>query len=511
MNNIKNKSTNLPLSIVKSSELQIFSKKINNNVKTIPFNSMDRPIGKPRYFPPSTREWSNSIYSYNTSSNLIKNIPSLGKNLSEFIKSYFSLYYKTLKLKTGPVQSTGKSPMKIATDRSEIDFNGEKINNKPQGLLSVDRIHVGKAELKHTSDKVIITLYVYNQQKINYLNYLNNLLHDIYKYKQGYSYINKWLRVIISNLAGNSSKYPISVKNDGIKNKSIVTYNNMDTVIKDKYNQLFWELKSIAKNLDLNTAKFSYDDNYIKILSNLVSVLYNNKKVEFNIVNLKNLYYNIDIVTQSMAIQLRHRKNTLVKVLKYALALIKIPALNHSIEKYGKVDRSNSLVNNIKALKIDLQSLNKVKPTNMTHTTNTFDTKHQDLLSELLTKTIPSVLNEPAKSTSDHNLQNLDKELLQHTEKENLMLEPVVFSNIKYKMLKGLKFKIKGRLTRRFTAERAVLKVRWVNGIQNMDSSYKGLSTVLLRGHVKSNLDYSSTASKVRNGAFGIKGWTSNR
>lgn len=39
-----------------------------------------------------------------------------------------------------------------------------------------------------------------------------------------------------------------------------------------------------------------------------------------------------------------------------------------------------------------------------------------------------------------------------------------------------------------------------------MDSSYKGLSTVMLRGHAKSNLQYTMINSKTRNGAFGIKG-----
>lgn len=502
MTNTKEKYINIPvcnnnmlnnaktLKVSHTPVLQIFSKKVNKDVKIIPLSSMDRAVGQPKYFPPSTREWSNSICSYNTNSVLMKNLPILGKNLTEFIKSYFSLYYKTL--------SISKPDSTQHIDKSSINLKGEtlpELVHKPLGLSTVDRIHVGKAELKHTSDKVIITLYVYNQQKINYLSNLNNLLHDIYKNKHDYSYLNKWLRVIISNLSGNYGRSPTN----------IITNSSMDTAIKDKYNQLLWELKSVAKNLDLNTAKFSQNDNYINKLANLVSTLYN-KKVEFNIVNLKNLYYNIDIVTQSIAVQLKHRKNTLVKVLKYALALIKIPTLNHSLEKYGKIDRSNKLVNRIKPLKIDLHSLNKVKSTD-----NTLCKNSQDLLSELLSKTIPSIFNEQLNSTSDHNLQNINKKLIQHTEKENMTLEPVVFSNIKYKMLKGLKFKIRGRLTRRFTAERAVLKVRWVNGIQNMDSSYKGLSTVLLRGHVKSNLDYSSTVSKVRNGAFGIKGWTSNK
>jgi hypothetical protein len=44
-----------------------------------------------------------------------------------------------------------------------------------------------------------------------------------------------------------------------------------------------------------------------------------------------------------------------------------------------------------------------------------------------------------------------------------------------------------------------------------MDSSYKGLSSVLLRGHVKSNLQFTKIKSKTRIGSFGLKGWVSSR
>ena len=39
-----------------------------------------------------------------------------------------------------------------------------------------------------------------------------------------------------------------------------------------------------------------------------------------------------------------------------------------------------------------------------------------------------------------------------------------------------------------------------------MDSSFKGLSAIMLRGDVKSNIQYSLLNSKNRNGAFGVKG-----
>ena len=75
----------------------------------------------------------------------------------------------------------------------------------------------------------------------------------------------------------------------------------------------------------------------------------------------------------------------------------------------------------------------------------------------------------------------------------------------------GVRLEAKGRLTRRFTASRSVFKVKWKGSIKNLDSSYKKLSSVILRGHVKSNVQYTVINSKTRNGAFGLKGWISSK
>jgi hypothetical protein len=75
----------------------------------------------------------------------------------------------------------------------------------------------------------------------------------------------------------------------------------------------------------------------------------------------------------------------------------------------------------------------------------------------------------------------------------------------------GVRLEARGRLTRRFTASRSVFKVKWKGSIKNLDSSYKKLSSVILRGHVKSNVQYTVINSKTRNGAFGLKGWISSK
>lgn len=82
--------------------------------------------------------------------------------------------------------------------------------------------------------------------------------------------------------------------------------------------------------------------------------------------------------------------------------------------------------------------------------------------------------------------------------------------SIKNKSITGIRIEAAGRLTRRNTAERSIFKLRYKGNLKNMDSSYKGFSSVLLRGHAKSNVQYTKLKSKRRIGSFGLKGWVSS-
>jgi hypothetical protein len=77
--------------------------------------------------------------------------------------------------------------------------------------------------------------------------------------------------------------------------------------------------------------------------------------------------------------------------------------------------------------------------------------------------------------------------------------------------LRGIRVEAKGRLTKRFTASRSVFKMKWKGGLKNVDSSFRGLSAIMLRGYLKSNVQYSVINSKNRNGAFAVKGWVSSK
>ncbi len=85
-------------------------------------------------------------------------------------------------------------------------------------------------------------------------------------------------------------------------------------------------------------------------------------------------------------------------------------------------------------------------------------------------------------------------------------LERIVLKNIKYKHVTGFRLEASGRLTRRYTASRSISKLRYKGNLLNIDSSYRGLSSVLLKGNLKSNVQYTKLNSKTRIGSFGIKG-----
>lgn len=85
-------------------------------------------------------------------------------------------------------------------------------------------------------------------------------------------------------------------------------------------------------------------------------------------------------------------------------------------------------------------------------------------------------------------------------------LSKFIIKNLKYKDVTGFRLQARGRITKRYTASRSLLKVKYKGNLLNIDSSLKGLSSVLLKGNLKSNLQYTTLASKSRIGSFGIKG-----
>lgn len=90
--------------------------------------------------------------------------------------------------------------------------------------------------------------------------------------------------------------------------------------------------------------------------------------------------------------------------------------------------------------------------------------------------------------------------------RNKILLKRVVFRNLKYRHVNGFRIQTKGRLSRRYTASRSVSKVKYRGNLLNIDSTYGGISSVILKGNLRSNLQYTKLKSKTRIGSFGVKG-----
>jgi hypothetical protein len=176
-------------------------------------------------------------------------------------------------------------------------------------------------------------------------------------------------------------------------------------------------------------------------LTNILNKIYN-KKVIINIVSLKYLFLDNYLITDAIIRKLNDRKKRILKVMRRSLKLAKKAKL------------------------------------------------HPMLL-------IPKSIN----VNTINNIQNY-KTIIYNYIKDNYSS---VFNSLNNKYLTGIRIQGSGRLTKRLTASRSVLKYSHKGTLKNINSSFQRVSTVMLRGYAKSNVQYNNINSKNRNGSFGIK------
>jgi hypothetical protein len=262
------------------------------------------------------------------------------------------------------------------------------------------------------------------------------------------------------------------------KEKNLLDCKQTNLIYKYKhYETLFYKsfiTKSISKDrlkkfylkkLGFNKRKFEHS--FLVPFNKLLNKIYN-KKVEFNLVKLKYFYLNSDIFSQAIAIKIKKNKK-LLKIFKTSLNLVKLPFLNKFKSKVVS-DKLyiTSFTGKLKYFDaINFYSKNKTGV---------------DVLQQFL-----QVFNNKKKHTFNY-------------------IESAVLNSIKLKAVNGVRFEASGRLSRRFTASRSLFKFKYKGSLKNINSSYRGLPSVLLRGHVRPNIQYTNITSKTLNGSFGLKG-----
>jgi len=124
----------------KNLNIKIFNNNLNNNSKTVALRKKIGDIGKTKYLPSFSKEWKNTIYCYNK--NMLKNIPVNDVNINKIIQSYFNLYFK---------------------DHKYVGSRKFILLRRRRTFLR--KIYVSNAEIKHTNNKAIITLFTVNREK----------------------------------------------------------------------------------------------------------------------------------------------------------------------------------------------------------------------------------------------------------------------------------------------------------------------------------------------------------
>jgi len=435
------------LNIIKYKIKNINLSKNKNNLDISKYNT-----NKNKEYIPSVRHWKNSIYVYNK--NTLSLIPEAEKITFKLINSYFKLYLKKLRLIITKFLVRGSLRKKVLS----------KLN---KNFSSTNRIFITKGQLRHTNDFLNITIYFYNKEISNYLSILKRFFNN----KKNKSIILKKLR-LIKRIAEKNK-----IKQENIQKVLLLNTKNQDLfysrLLKEfRINQKISYKKYIHKHLKivilyirllqliyLNKSKFN--NIYLQGLVNLIKKIYK-KNVIFNFVNLKYFYLNSDIFTEILGLKIR-KKNR--KHLKKDLKIIL---------KKTKIQKKKDLTfdPNFK-YKFNTENLNLVSSNNL------------DITNILL-----------------YNL------LLKNKTKSSY-LKKIIFDNVKYKKVSGIRLQTSGRLTRRYTASRSLSNIKYKGSLININSSEYKCSSTLLRGNFKPNLDFSKFKSKTRIGSFGIKGWIS--
>jgi hypothetical protein len=235
--------------------------------------------------------------------------------------------------------------------------------------LTTKKIFVGRGDLKHTSSKAVITIYLYNPIKMDLYKSIDltkkALFYPIKRLMKSVLKDSKNNTIISYNRPLTLSEYLalpehqdkvyidyvipfIDINNQYLsnleiqrniliklvnlnliteedKNKSLMNIYNNITFFNHINHEAFMKITELnyQKNLIrfrflLGFNKIKFSQPFISKLINLVQEIYK-KKVEFNIVSLKKMHSNSDIYTQAVALKLKNRDNTLYRVLKASL------------------------------------------------------------------------------------------------------------------------------------------------------------------------------------------------
>ena len=223
----------------------------------------------------------------------------------------------------------------------------------------------------------------------------------------------------------------------------------------------------------------------------MVSKLYN-KKIVFNLVNLKYIHLNSDILLHAIKTRLRdYKKNRVTTVFSKVLSLVKVAKINEFTYDIHSP-----------AYKYIAQHFNKFKFLN-NHIFN--DVQNVTPSNESIVPLARTKFNASAHRDQEQ-ASNLYKPHNAMVLKNLNHVQTSTINFIKYKSVFGVRLEGSGRLTKRSTASRSIFKIRYIGNLKNNVVLNRSLSSVILNNNRISNLQFTKISSKTRNGSYGLKG-----
>lgn len=185
---------------------------------------------------------------------------------------------------------------------------------------SFNKIFISKAETKHINSKAIITIFVYNREKLILLKKIRRLK-KIFAKLMIRSKILQLLSFSYSeppvtdqqatkiNFINNTTNVLLALLKFNLKGRRFA--------LKKSYKELYDLFIKISKTLAiirkyrlrLSLNKYKFEDKFLYKLTQYISKYYG-KKVEFNIVNVKSIAYNGDIFTEILTSKIKKERTS---------------------------------------------------------------------------------------------------------------------------------------------------------------------------------------------------------
>jgi hypothetical protein len=171
---------------------------------------------------------------------------------------------------------------------------------------------------------------------------------------------------------------------------------------------------------------------FLPILSNILNKIIG-KKIEYNIINLKSVAYNTDLFTNALALKMRKKRINYIKNMFSILNRAYLPNVN-TIKERSKGNgllASHNNTSGFEAVHKDLKIISNIT--------------HNNLSNLLVTQAAP---------------QSVGIYRTNRVENAASAIHNKIYDSVGYKNMGGIRLEVKGRLTKRYRADRSIYSLK---------------------------------------------------